>query len=273
MKLQPHSLNTIDNILIYLIGDETSYRQKYLFSQSGERQFLSAFEKIPNNTTLTRENVPLILVPGGLPDKILEKLVFREDLDYAEKDSNNLLWLFYKCKPSGLEDSPVALSTYLSLSPERNKQGQLMLKVKAMVSASIGIEIGDMKTDLNLLGQRLLEKSHMCKLIVYALKDGATNINALAFLPLENAGYLFNALMHLAGNINEVQLSELYDLRYARDNIFKSLPFGGSSESVNRKLRLLSDLAYREKQEELIEKLGSPFRGSNIHKYCRIEDH
>lgn len=272
MIQQPPPVLTLEHVSVYLGGlvnqEDVGYHQNYPLSIEAEKKLKSHFGGFPNYIEFTKDSAPKELIPGGLPDNLLGNLVFKDSFDRAIIDGEN--WrLYYLCKPHVSEKSPVTLETYLNLSLVRDEQEQPFLQTNAWVSCDIGEETGEMKTDLTLLGMSYARK-YVYRMIINSLKR--LEIEAIKFIPLENAGYLLNALMHLGCNIKLSHLKQLYELRYAAGNIGRAFPSWNVSEKRGasvRRLNLAADSAYREKQEELIEMLGSPFMPGNA-KYCEL---
>lgn len=261
--MQARSVNSLENVSISLLGDCIYYTQNYPVSEETQRRFRAALDELPLNTELTPDKVPRILIPGEMPEGILNNLVFRDDLEKVANDSMHLHLNYKSVSQRG--ESKFFLKPQVLIAFDRK---QPRLSVSASVSFDVKDGVGEMQTDLTLLGKEYAER-YKREMILVPLRSGR-EVHAIHFLPIENAGYLFNALMHLSYKIDKNHLNELYALRHASENIEKCLPSLRTNFPLGRKLSFLADAAYKEKQEELIDMLDSPFY-TGREMYCQME--
>lgn len=247
----------VDNVSVSFVSRPSIvYAQNYPLSEDTWEQLSSAFEKLPNGVELAKEQVSKVLMPGGLPECILEELVFQDDFEKIASDS--IHWhLYYSCKFQGNPAFPITLKPHLSLSLEENQGMQQQSFLRTF--AAISFDLGDKKyllTDIALLGKSYTE-SYVHDMLLSPIRHGS-EVEKLNFVPVENAGYLLNALMTVCCKVEAPYLEHLYELRSARDHISQSLPFRNASEQSWRKLHSAADALYRAQQEELIATVGAP---------------
>ncbi len=136
MRQLVRSKYQVGNVFISFVNrPNILYEQNYLLSEDAREQLSRTFEKRPNGVELAREHIPQVLIPGGLPEGILEELVFQDDLEKVVSDSSH--WhLYYSCKFKGNPAFPAILKPSLCLSLEMNQgmQQQSFLRTFAAIS-------------------------------------------------------------------------------------------------------------------------------------------